>query len=93
MAAQRGYRTIKLGLRSGIVPVYTSPKTADALEEIAGDMSLYHGVRLSQILEAVYSQGKKDGAREVFDTLERRVVEARKQIPHANPGRPPKGRR
>jgi hypothetical protein len=29
-------------------------------------MTLYHGVRLAQVLAAVYVQGKKDGAREVF---------------------------
>ena len=45
------------------VSVYASPKVSKALEEITNDMSLYHGVRLAQVMEALYEQGKKDGAR------------------------------
>ena len=76
------------------ISVYAGKRVRDALSEISKDMTLYHGVRLSQVLEAVYEQGKKDGARNVFDTVDG----LRTTIPHRNPGqprkkRPPKGRK
>jgi len=86
--AQRGFRTIKVTLGKTETSVYTSPRVADALNEILEKATLYDGVKISQILEACYKQGKKDGSREVFDELERNVTAARKKIPHANPGRP-----
>ena len=91
--ARRGYRTIHLQLKNETVSVYTAPRVADALEEIAGEATLYEGVRLTQIMEAVYAQGKKDGAREAFEQLDRGVAEAKKQIPHRRPGRPARRRR
>jgi hypothetical protein len=51
-------------------------------------MTLYEGVRLASVLEAVYSQGKKDGAREAFDALDQGVAQVKKAIPHKRPGRP-----
>jgi hypothetical protein len=89
--ARRGYRTIPLELeKAGKVPVYTSPRVADALKEIRSRATLYEGVRLTQILEAVYLQGKKDGAREAFEETERRLTEAKRRISHQRPGRPRK---
>ncbi len=85
---RRGYRTIQLQLRNSMLTTYTSPRLADALEELADDMTLYQGVRFSQILETVYQQGKKDGAREVFEELEASFTEAKRAIPHRRPGRP-----
>jgi hypothetical protein len=52
--------------------------------------SLYEGVKLAQILEAVYLQGKKDGAREAFEELDTSVAEAKSLVPHQRPGRPRK---
>jgi hypothetical protein len=63
-----------------------SPRRADALEKIIGDMSLYDGVKLLDVFEAVYDQGHKDGARAVFE----KVDSAKKEIPHRAPGRPRK---
>ncbi len=81
---RRGYRTIRLPVKKEQVAVYTSPRAADALEEIVAKATLYEGVRLTQIMEAVYLQGKKDGAKTVFDGLD----EVRRAIPHQRPGRP-----
>ncbi|QPC31691.1 hypothetical protein IS481_00445 [Caldimonas thermodepolymerans] len=53
-------------------------------------MTLYHGVRLSQVLEAVYTQGKKDGARTAFEELDKKIREVHKAVPHKNPGKPKK---
>ena len=91
--ARRGYRTIRLGLeRAGDVAIYTSPRVADALDEIRSKATLYEGVRLTQILEAPYLQGKKDGARDAFVQLDRGVADAKRRIPHRGPGRPRKRR-
>lgn len=77
-------------LQTGKVAVYASPRISRAMEEITEDMTLYHGVRLSQILEAVYAQGKKDGARAAFEELDKKFREAQRAIPHKNPGKPKK---
>jgi len=64
---------------------------ADALEEIVSKASVYEGVRLIQILEAVYEQGRKDGARATFDELDRGFAHAKRQTPLQKPGRPKRG--
>jgi hypothetical protein len=70
--------------RNQIIPVYAGVRVAHALREITVDMDLYEGVRLAQLLEAVYEQGKKDGRREIFE----RIDTIKTQIPHNNPGHP-----
>jgi hypothetical protein len=92
MAAQRGYRTIALVLKNETVPVRASPRVADALEELSGNMTLYQGVRLQQLLEAAYTQGRKDGAREAFEQIDASVEAVKKVIPHRSVGRPRKRR-
>lgn len=72
------------------VKVYVSPRVAEALREVSEDLNLYKGVRLSQVLEAVYNQGKKDGARSAFTAVTEGMDEARRLIPHRPPGRPRK---
>jgi hypothetical protein len=86
--AQRGYRTIKLPRKSGeVVPVYASPRVADAMQQMVKKASVYEGVKLLQVLEAAYDQGKKDGARETYEAMNKRIAEVGKEIP-ARPGRP-----
>jgi hypothetical protein len=77
---------ILVPLPNGQVPVYFGTRIAQALHEVTVDMTLYKGVRLGELLQAVYEQGKKDGARQVRDSFERMM----KQIPHKNPGQPKK---
>ncbi|MBA6063435.1 hypothetical protein [Pseudomonas mosselii] len=72
------------------VAVYATPKVSKALEEVTEDMTLYHGVRLAQVLEAVYNQGQKDGARNAIGVLEGAIAEAKGDIRHRNPGKPKK---
>jgi hypothetical protein len=85
MAAK--YKTTTIELKGGEkVKVYASPKISDALTDITGTMPLYDGVRLMQVLEAVYKQGRKDGARAVFEEIE----SVKKLVPHGKPGRPSK---
>ncbi|HMJ36174.1 MAG TPA: hypothetical protein VK501_19900 [Baekduia sp.] len=87
---QRGYRTIRFPIKSGEAAVYTSPRTADALEDMVTNASLYDGVKLIQVMEAVYAQGRKDGAREAFDQIDGQIESIKKSIPHRAPGRPRK---
>ena len=79
-----------LDLASEKIAIYASPRISAAMEEIVGDMTLYNGVRMLQVIEAAYTQGKKDGARAVFDDMEKRIKDSQKLIPHKNPGKPKK---
>jgi hypothetical protein len=80
------YVKTDIKLSNSIVPVYAGVHVARALHEVTEDMDLYKGVRLSVLLEAVYLQGKKDGARGVEDSF----LKMMKTIPHKNPGQPKK---
>lgn len=80
------HQKIDINLPNQIVPVYAGAKILNALREVSMDMNLYQGVKFSQVLEAVYKQGRKDGAREVFDL----IGGLQKTIPHRNPGKPKK---
>jgi hypothetical protein len=73
-------------LPKGPVPVYFGTRILKALHEVTLDMTLYKGVRLGELLQAVYEQVKKDGARQVKDSFDHMM----KQIPHKNPGQPKK---
>jgi len=84
----RGVRT-NITLINRTIRVYAGRRVAEALSELTERMTIYHGVKLSQILDAVYVQGKKDGAREVFDQLDG----LKRAIPHRNPGHPRKQKR
>lgn len=90
MASARRNRTIKIVMQKTEAAVYTSPRVADALEDILAKATVFEGVKIAQILEAVYKQGKKDGARQAFDEWERGLLKAKKEINHKNPGRPRK---
>ena len=88
MAAAKGFRTIKITFKGSPVSVYASKRIADALAHIEKDMAVFEGVKLHQVLEAVYNQGVKDGRAEVFSTLDKNFAEAKKVLPHRRPGRP-----
>ena len=66
--------------------MYFGSKISNAFKEVTEDMPIYKGVRLWQFLEAVYDQGLKDGARRVFEEVDK----LRPSILHKNPGRPRK---
>jgi hypothetical protein len=68
------------------ITIYSGEKIADALEEVSRNMDIYHGVRLSVIIEAVYKQGKTDGARDAYEAIQ----DAMEKIPYRNPGKPRK---
>lgn len=86
--AQRGPRAIAVPLSNGTVTVYAGVKVGNALEELTADMTLYHGVRLAQVVEAVYAQGIRDGRRQVVEAIG--AVTESKDLSYRNPGRPAK---
>lgn len=73
----------------GTVKVYAGVRVGRALDEVSEDLTLYQGVRLAQVLEAVYEQGLKDGRGEVLDAVS--DLGKQKSLAHRNPGRPKKG--
>ena len=80
--ASKGPRKIDLELpKEGSIAIYSNQKVRNALDEIQEDMTLYKGVRLLQVLEAVYAQGKKDGATETLDALDVQMKEMEKLRP------------
>ena len=92
MTGRRGYRTVSLPVKTAAKPVSIrmSAQRADTMQEIVGEMTLFKGVKLLDIMEAIYVQGRKDGARETFEQIDRNLSQARKAIPHRAPGRPRK---
>jgi hypothetical protein len=68
------------------VSIYAGPSILEALQIVSMDMDLYKGVRLSQLLGALYRQGKKNGRAEAFDMVDA----VRETLPHRNPGQPRK---
>ena len=87
---RRGFKTMKVPLTESNVVVYVSPRMSNALAEVTASMTLYQGVRLTQILEVLYHQGMKDGARMAFESLYSHVRQAMREVPHKRPGRPKK---
>jgi len=92
MATVRGFRTIKIAFQSDTAAIYTSARKADALQKIMEEMPLFDGVKLMEVLEAAYVQGRKDGARAAFEEIDQGVNQAKKAIPHVPPGRPRKSK-
>lgn len=74
------------------IVIYATPRIHEALETITTEMTLYQGVRLTQVIEAAYDQGKKDGAREAFQQVRDGLEVAENAVPHRLPGRPRKKR-
>ena len=77
------YKKILVTHSSGDIQIYAKPAHADALEKIS-NMSVYDGTKILALLGEVYRQGKKEGAKSVFDGIEN----MKKAIPHKNPGKP-----
>lgn len=86
--AKPKYTRVNVNLPDRELPLYVGARISAALKEIRMDMDLYKGVRLEQVLEAVYEQGMKDGRREIIEQLDS-IKRASNFMP---PGRPKKKR-
>ncbi|MBB6142633.1 chorismate synthase [Silvibacterium bohemicum] len=84
--AKSKYKKTNVYLPDRELALYVGAKIHAALAEITMDMDLYKGVRLGQVLEAVYEQGMKDGRREIIESLE--VIKSKAN--YLPPGRPKK---
>jgi hypothetical protein len=82
--------TIKV--RSGEIKIYSSQRLHDLLLAFMRRLKFEEAVQLGQLLEAYYTQGKKDGARAAFEAVDEGLVQARRLIRHRLPGRPKKRR-
>ena len=80
------YKKFDVNLPTGALALYAAPKILDALEEVTTGMKLYEGVRLSQVMKAVYEQGLKDGRKEIVDQM----IAIEKDTNYLPPGRPKK---
>jgi hypothetical protein len=88
MASKRGLKKVDLDLSTGTVPLYTGKNMAAAFEHIL-DQPSFLGIKILQVIEAVYKQGKKDGARETQDAVMASLGPVWQAIP-AKPGQPKK---
>ena len=78
------YNKIDIQLAEGPLVLYASPKILTALQEVKTDLDIYKGVRLAEVLKAVYEQGRKDGRREVVE----RFDASKEGLKYLPPGRP-----
>jgi hypothetical protein len=78
------YVKFDVTLASGEITLYAGPKVKTALLEITADMTLYHGVRLSEVMQAVYEQGQKDGRKEIIEKIDG----IKTDVNYLSPGRP-----
>ena len=78
------YKKFDVNLPQGPLWLYASPAVLKALREVTTDLTLYGGVRLAQVMKAVYEQGLKDGRREVVEKFDA----IKKGLRYLPPGRP-----
>jgi hypothetical protein len=86
MAKKPRYQKLIVDLPSSKIFLYAGTKVRSALEELKGEMKLYHGVRFTEVLEAVYQQGQKDGRKEIIE----RMDGIKAAVNYLPPGRPKK---
>lgn len=82
------YLKIDIDLTKGPLSLYASPRVLTALDEVTTELTLYKGVRLAEVLSAVYEQGLKDGRKDVVDQFQS-LTKTMKYLP---PGRPSKAK-
>ncbi len=87
---KRGFKAVKLRLVNTDLTLYAGSRLTAAVQDIVNKASLYEGVKLAQIMEAVYLQGQKDGARLAFEQIDQNVALAKRSVPHKRPGQPKK---
>lgn len=59
----RGLKNTTISLGPESIKIYATSKVLTALSEVTQDMSLYKGVRLGEVLKAVYDQVSKTVAK------------------------------
>jgi hypothetical protein len=87
-------RYVKIKIDGTDIAIYASPKHQEAIKILRESHDVYGGVRVFQLFEEAYRQGRKDGAKEAFANIDKQVAGAlaasKKAVPHKNPGQPRK---
>jgi hypothetical protein len=87
MSKPRCVKTIVRLSNNSEVPIYAGVRVRDALSDVTENMDVYQWGKLTLVLAAMYHQGKKDGKRELRQSVEKLV----EKIPlFLNPGQPRK---
>lgn len=81
------YKKLDVELPNETLTLYAGKKVRDAIIEVTTDMNVYKGVRLGQVMEAVYQQGLKDGRKEIIEQFQDEIRDKANYLP---PGRPRK---
>ena len=91
MPVQKGLQKVSVNIQGrGKVTVYTGAKVQAAFKDVYDKCSdLYHGVKLMQVIEAFYEQGKKDGRREMIEKMDA----LKSGVKYLPPGQPKKRRK
>jgi glutamate mutase epsilon subunit len=84
------WKRVTVDLPKQELALYAGSKLRAALTEVTLDMDLFKGVKLGQVLEAVYEQGKKDGRKDIIEQFDHDIKGKANYLP---PGRPKKSRR
>jgi hypothetical protein len=87
------YKKLAIDGNNGSISIYASPRILKALSEATIELDFYQGVKLSEVMTAVYLQGKKDGRREVRAMLDDSLGVIDKKLPSRLPGQPKKKKR
>jgi hypothetical protein len=68
-------RYVRIPINDGSIVVYASARHREALAHI-NETDIFNGVKLLQLFEEVYRQGKKDGAAEAFGSIDKGIATA-----------------
>jgi hypothetical protein len=87
--ARRGYKVVKLKNTTGgtTISIITNSKVKAAADHLM-DLQMFDWTRVQTLVHAAYAQGKKDGARAVFESIDTGIAASKRAIPHQPPGRP-----
>ncbi len=69
--------------------LYASARVLSALEELT-EQPFSEGVRPSEIMEAFYKQGQRNGRREIIEEFAEKMDDLRARVEYLPPGRPKK---
>jgi hypothetical protein len=91
MPAQKGLQKLAVNADGEKITVYTGARVKAAFKEVYDKCDdLYHGVRLMQVIQAFYEQGKKDGRREMIEKMDALKIGVRYLPPGPRKKRPKK---
>jgi len=73
--------------------LYVGQHTRNAVRDVFDDLHMYKEVKVIQVMEAYYEQGKKDGRKEMVETMDAMMDSVKSNVNYLGPGRPKKATR